>query len=529
LVKKINIKVITISLLAVLLLSSFSLLFINIFNTFKSNEHESPKAATVLDIYTYLGWENFVASVADGNNYEGMVVNLWNDVNCQGKSLELGWYSTGGVELNRRFFKGTFDGHGHTFYNIVNTFDPKIFSDYNLEFERNSYGIFVSNEGTIKNLKIKDYKCIIENGFNSAVHVGVIAGYNSGTISDCIVENVEFHSKRIAEFAKVGSLVGNNQGTLTRCLVTGSYKLRRENFSTGMYATYFSGKGEAGNSIFLASVDEPGGYKTIYTPQECSSGLDSGKTNYGNVSDARKAFIGNSDISKADVKYRTGGVDVATSWYCIDGYYSGSPVPRGAILWQSVEISSGTLTISIDGEVINDDVYLRIPDGLETNVFNSDKKHYTATFDFYNRKIVAAEATDCYAFNYWSYEPGYSGNYGIPRYSAIIKNKAITIKFNSNANATNTSNTNGYTVNCGTKIIVEKTINKITFTFTTIDKKLITITYTANPTHYIEKVYVDGVNRAFSDGKFIIHSHGDSSVATIGIGCLIKKYNVGFG
>ena len=47
------------------------------------------------------------------------------------------------------------------------------------------------------------------------IHIGGIAGYNTGTISGCTFSGTVDATEASAEFMYVGSIVGRNRGTLS--------------------------------------------------------------------------------------------------------------------------------------------------------------------------------------------------------------------------------------------------------------------------------------------------------------------------
>jgi len=99
-------------------------------------------------------------------------------------------------------FSGRFHGQGHTIRNLT------ISTDY----QHNYVGLFgmIAQAGRIKSLNLLDVN--VKGGSGSNSYVGVLAGYNAGTIVDCSVSGV-IHGGRGDGF------VGFNSGSLVDCRV----------------------------------------------------------------------------------------------------------------------------------------------------------------------------------------------------------------------------------------------------------------------------------------------------------------------
>lgn len=91
-------------------------------------------------------------------------------------------------------FKGTLDGNNKKLSNIQ------------LEKVDNKLGLFISNEGTIKNLNIEN----ITIANTDASIVGLLAAENTGTISSCNINNVTVTLKSTANGSDAGLVVGKN-------------------------------------------------------------------------------------------------------------------------------------------------------------------------------------------------------------------------------------------------------------------------------------------------------------------------------
>ena len=129
-------------------------------------------------------------NVNDGNSYSGQTIKLGSDLDLSGHNwTPIGWYD----DTNRvdYYFKGTFDGDGHTISNLTIG-------------GSNSYvGLFgqVGEGGTVKDLTLTD----VNVSGNS--YVGGLVGKNKDTITNCTVTGSIFSGDDY-----VGGLVGQNDG-----------------------------------------------------------------------------------------------------------------------------------------------------------------------------------------------------------------------------------------------------------------------------------------------------------------------------
>jgi len=119
-------------------------------------------------------------------------------------------------------YTGIFDFNGHTISNM------SITGTYNASGNYVYYmtlGLFGNNNGTIRNLNLKDATITVSTN-QSQAFVGGITGYNGGTVESCTVSNlnqtVTFHDPNYSYYRNrrnaAGSLVGFNGGTIKNCL-----------------------------------------------------------------------------------------------------------------------------------------------------------------------------------------------------------------------------------------------------------------------------------------------------------------------
>jgi hypothetical protein len=119
-------------------------------------------------------------------------------------------------------YSGIFDFNGHTVSNM------SITGTYNMNGSYVYYmtlGLFGNNNGTIRNLNLKDATITVSTN-QSQAFVGGITGYNGGTVESCTVSNlsetVTFHDPNYSSYYNrrnaAGSFVGFNGGTIKNCL-----------------------------------------------------------------------------------------------------------------------------------------------------------------------------------------------------------------------------------------------------------------------------------------------------------------------
>ena len=137
--------------------------------------------------------------------YDGKYFRLEN--NLEFNSSDDNLIPIGGIfDGENREFCGTFDGNGKSISCLkINT---------SAASEQNSYaGLFgmLGTNAVVKNLTIKNSQ------ISGAFACGAVAGYNTGTISDCIVESdVEVSSQNAASSCH-GGVAGYNTGTINKC------------------------------------------------------------------------------------------------------------------------------------------------------------------------------------------------------------------------------------------------------------------------------------------------------------------------
>jgi len=163
--------------------------------------------ATVIEIYDWEDLKELDALVESGNMLEGVTVKLMNDIDL----YEMG---TGGepvsfnpIGANSAYFKGTFDGQGHTIKNMYQSGWALGYDWYNY----GSIGLFAYLwNATVKNLTIENAECLVEGG-----NVAGIAGCAWG---DCTFENITIKNSTYATYNnRAAGIVGytGGEGTMT--------------------------------------------------------------------------------------------------------------------------------------------------------------------------------------------------------------------------------------------------------------------------------------------------------------------------
>nr|MBP8083544.1 hypothetical protein [Spirochaetota bacterium] len=130
------------------------------------------------------------------NNLNGRF-RLMDNIEIDGNMDPIGSFTNG--DPNKPF-TGIFDGN------------DKTLSNFNIQADKNSAGLFAVNKGTIKNLNV------LKASFNIGIidYVGIICGRNEGIIDDCDVSNSNINGRSV-----IGIICGQNYtGTVSNCDVS---------------------------------------------------------------------------------------------------------------------------------------------------------------------------------------------------------------------------------------------------------------------------------------------------------------------
>ena len=508
--KQRGIKAIIISLLVILSSTCFSLICINAYTSFSKQEEPQAVDLTITELQ---GLIDFAWEVSkNGNTFKDKVVELRADIDCGGKEIFIGGAyeiqgsmrpdGTHNTSIILNSFEGTFIGNGYTISNI--NIEAKQFNADNYEF--NPMGLFVANSGTIKDLKVKDFNVNIPSmSVYYDSRCGVIAGYNSGTIENCIVENICFISDRFKSSCKVGAIVGKNSGTVQNCLVTGTYNIGGHDGNAileddGLYAAYFvAQEKEAKFCVFNATVDEIEEDSETYAPSEHDSALDEGNNNYSTADTAVKGLTANLQCSSV------GGTS-GTAWYCAEGYHGGWPIPRVFVKnWNTKNIYTNNVQTAY--------TKFTFPTSLESTIHSTISKNTSGVLNLLGTTINVKDEPGRY-FEKW-YFNGENNKNCWPRY----QNESYTINFASptyNGTSINvTPSPESVTVSYGTDISISDT----TYTVGTT-----TVTYTLPAQYELDN---NGLSTVATSGE--VKDLGDNgATATVTPTVKLKTYTVTF-
>ena len=160
---------------------------------------------TTIEIRTWEDLKELDALVESGEMLEGVTVKLMNDIDLYQMGADGEPVSFNPIGANTAYFKGTFDGQGHTIKNMYQ-------SGWALGYDWDHYGTiglfaYLWN-ATVKNLTIENAKCFVEGG-----NVAAIAGCAWG---NCTFENITVKNSTFATYNnRAGGIVGYTGGTGT--------------------------------------------------------------------------------------------------------------------------------------------------------------------------------------------------------------------------------------------------------------------------------------------------------------------------
>lgn len=159
-------------------------------------------------ISTYRDLKKFAQIVNDGKTTA--CAKLTADIDAKGDSDwipkgDSDWIPIGNDLDPGDFYRGTFDGQGHTITGL------RAYS-----YSEPVVGLFGGSSGVIKNVGI------VNNNFRNNYNIimpyqgtGGVVGYNEGTVENC------YNASNVSGEEGVGGVVGKNHGTISNCYNTG--------------------------------------------------------------------------------------------------------------------------------------------------------------------------------------------------------------------------------------------------------------------------------------------------------------------
>ena len=145
----------------------------------------------------------FAQQVNAGVTYEGVYFKL-------SHNISLGSYEFGTIGTDTNYFKGVFDGNGHTI------------SGLNINSSQQYVGLFSQTSGTIKNLGVSG--TVTQTTEINLSSAGVLVGQllEGGTISDCYTTGTLTSNSTYT--VHCGGLVGYSKGEITNCYSSADVK-----------------------------------------------------------------------------------------------------------------------------------------------------------------------------------------------------------------------------------------------------------------------------------------------------------------
>lgn len=284
-------RMLSISLLVFFISTAF---FTNI-STVYAQSNSDEKAD--LEIFTEEEFKEFNLNVNNGNNYNGKVVKLMNDIELELSSNDIQPFSS---------FHGTFDGGGHTISGI------------SFNYKGNVCGLFslIGHSGIVKNLTVvsSDIKNLLtKSDSKTSQYFGGIAGINDGKIINCHIDaNLEtdygFYDSDYNYY--IGGIAGWNNGDIVNCSNKSNMK-NTHGFVGGITGYNYGTISNSFNLGNLLSDDISGGVvcTNIGTIQNC---YNTGTFKTAGIAYENKGVISNtycSDSSAPQVIYKSSGTE----------------------------------------------------------------------------------------------------------------------------------------------------------------------------------------------------------------------------
>lgn len=270
---------------------------------------------------------------------------------------------------NMLYFKGSFNGNGHTIsFQGTDKYYPDEVGFFD-EGDTKCYSpfcCFLDSDGEIKNIKL-DYSklnyLLIDDGWTAVSYAGGIVGHNKGTVQSCIVNSPRVYSQRFNSNAYFGALVGVNDGACHNCAVTGEYYIRAHGWNIGhpdginAYWGSASGANKVSKSVFSASVvevkDQAKTEDFIRSPADVGKTAGKNQLAYNSQNETFSYDVNNGGIRKTDSSYSgltsissEGGSPEETGelWYFASDY-DDIPHLRVFLTWKKIFFKSAKESI----------------------------------------------------------------------------------------------------------------------------------------------------------------------------------------
>ena len=347
--------------------------YYNLANISLNSEGEPQNYSDAYDKYTrfgvwdYAGLRVFAAIVNwDKETFSGKYIKMFNNVNCSGNAVGVGWWYEGGflgIGAENRWFQGVeFDGNNCTISNF------KLTPSYFYGGTADAYGFFsrIDSQTTIKNLKLSNYSLSVSSASSDyGQSAGGLVGYlNGGKIQNCIVEKFSVSASYSATTRNkmcVGGVFAVGYGTVSNCLVnnvtTSNTKstagigpadypyyieMRGGNNVWFAYTSYYPASSSTINSCVVKSFTCSSTYAITQYVGSCDRNGGGGNiSNYSHSITKCQSTAGSPAVSSYSIE---GGASQGTTWYYGgSGYNDGYPYLRQFIMgWKTVNFSART-------------------------------------------------------------------------------------------------------------------------------------------------------------------------------------------
>lgn len=497
--------IISIALIGAIIFSAIAVLIVNLIENKNSEQapiveaaYDFANGALTSDDYVYYkissltALKNFQTSVnTNGLSFEGCIVQLDADIDCEGNSIGIGYGSyertgtlaglKGGYESDvTNFFKGTFDGKGYTIKNFALGIKLTCYLGSSATNDPDYYyrGLFLTTNGTlIENVKFSEIKYVFnssDQGYwgllendNKTVMVGLILG--EGTIQNCVMENISYDESEADYCLSYTGAFGINSNynflfddvnTIKHTEILNCLLLNAPTLSSDVESFVFGGN----PSKCVSYIDTT----------SCSDGVISIFTNSEKDSNSCYSAISTNfeGLNPSVYGGKRSSVSVNDYWYYVQEYRDW-PMLRDFVDWTVYRFGTNP---SAYGDV--NYTILRIPSDASVSITESQLKVDTLIILGISIKATPTDTT-LYRFKEWKVQ----GTAGVT-YNAYFELVLYTVTFTkSPTNMSMTSGEETYTVNAKTKITAsfDKSTNIITYTFG--DNS---VTYTIDSTYTLE-------------------------------------------